>query len=69
MDKPGTSTAPLAHFDGAVLKCAGIATPDSRRIVEDRSAAGEMGYLPGVVEVPAYLGDRITAGTHELYTH
>lgn len=70
MDKPETPYLyrPISHYNGAVLKCAGIATPESRRIVEGKSSAGERGYLPGVVEVPRYLGDRITAGTLEPFT-
>lgn len=54
---------PIASYAGAVLKCAGIASPKSRAVVAEKAAVAEDGYLPGFVEVPVYLGDRIFAAT------
>lgn len=60
---------PLAHFGGKILKCAGIATPWSRRIVQGKSAANDDPvYLPGVVEHPRYMGDRIDTETGSVFT-
>lgn len=58
---------PIAVFDGKVLKCCGIATVASRKIVQE-SAEGQ-GLVPDstlltngvVVETPNYMGDRIHA--------
>lgn len=62
---------PIAAYAGRVLKCCGMATPESRAIV--RAKADGLAQWPDstlltngvVVELPAYAGDRITADTHE----
>jgi hypothetical protein len=44
---------PLAYYNGAVLKCAGIATADNRGWFKEQH--------PDAVELDAYYGDRIRA--------
>lgn len=65
---------PIPAFRGQVLKCAGIATDVSRAILAEKAlpspAGGDLtadGYLPGLVELPAYMGDRINAADHSVF--
>ena len=50
---------PLAFYEGAVLKCAGIATDENR---------ARMMKEPGTIELKGYRGDRIDAVTHQKFT-
>lgn len=61
---------PIAFFKGNVLKCCGIATDASRAIVQAKADGiekiGEDGTLLQnglVIETPAFVADRIYAGT------
>ena len=63
---------PIAAYQGRVLKCAGIATPNSRVVVAERAkdkgdGLTADGYMPGFIELPDYAGDRITADTHTVF--
>lgn len=64
---------PIAVFGGRVLKCCGMASDESRAIVQEKANGG--GLCPDstllangvVVELDHYAGDRITADTHQEY--
>lgn len=69
--QPSTDTVPylyrpLAYFGNdekaMVLKCAGIATPESRVLVACKALSPDPDgvYLPGLYEAESYLGDRVT---------
>jgi hypothetical protein len=49
---------PIAHYQGAVLKCHGIASPKNR---------ARMMAEPGTIELKGWRGDRIDAVTHEPF--
>jgi hypothetical protein len=59
---------PIAHYRGKVLKCAGhgAETPSHRAFYEPYfNTKRDDGFLPGVVILAGYRGDRIDAETHE----
>lgn len=51
---------PIQFYAGKVLKCAGIATPESLAIVKEKHG--------DVIVLSEYKGDRILANTYELFT-
>lgn len=66
---------PIAYFDGKVLKCCGIATDNSRAIVQAKADGtekiGEDGTLLQngvVIETPVYAGDWIYADSLLAYS-
>jgi hypothetical protein len=50
---------PIPFYSGRVLKYAGIACPMNE---------AHMMAKPGIIMLPAYISDRITADTHEPFT-
>jgi hypothetical protein len=50
---------PIPYYQGRVLKCKGIAC---------RRNMAHMLAQPGMVLLDRYMGDRITADTHTLFT-
>jgi hypothetical protein len=60
---------PIPHYNGNVLKCAGHGAerPEHRAFYEPFFATNEDGqFMPGVVIVEGYRGDRITTDLKEF---
>lgn len=67
---------PIAFYNGKVLKCAGHGAENANHreffepyFAENKDAsqhASGCAFLPGVVILDGYHGDRITADTYEL---
>lgn len=50
---------PIHFYNSQILKCKGLATP--------ANLTWMMRDNPDIVILPRYMGDRITADTHELF--
>lgn len=48
--------APIANYDGKVLKCEGLVSEENRAWMPNKH--------PGVIELVGYRGDRIHAESH-----